>query len=1211
MKKKFASILLTWGIVAAVAISATELTGNLGNTTEEESKEAVAVAIPDENGLKTQSVSTAENVTDDTADGTADDTTDESEDVISDSSEEYLEAFEVNEIINGDDTISIDVENYDVDANVDHYDEETLAIVEDLQNAVTTSEEYEKYEDEDWSDYIAVKSARAEESGKSVDIEDLIAEDEAEAASAALQNADTHTSTTSGISLVTASTDNPGIISPVSAVSIVNTVGGEGLTHESQFATSKKIYGIDVSKWDKEINWTKVKNAGVSFVIIRAGNRYSNTGKLDKDPYFDTYMQGAHAVGLKIGVYFFSQDITTTEAKASANFVIDLIDDYSSYISYPVFYDMELIDGGRLDKANLTKSQRTKIWCAFCDTVASAGYTPGVYASYYSYYDHDSNAIDSSHVSTSTFEEKGYYIWLARYNTRTYSSRPYSMWQYSSTGKVSGISTDVDLDVAYVQTKPAKVSTVTETAATTTSMTIGWNKVTYADGYYCALYTSDGTKVFGKSVSTNSITITQLTDGTALSAGKGYTFKVKAYFSGENTTTGSKVYGSYSTGVTVRTLPNTVSNFTVTENSESANGATITWSKSSGATGYYISYKAEGGSYAKLASVTGTSYTIKEFSPKTKYYVRIKPYVTVTGKNIYSSYTTAISFCTKPATVSGITQASTTTNSITINWKAQSGILGYQVYLYDASGTRLTGPITIEDPTVSTYTYSGLTAGTAYSCRVRAYYTNADGQMMYGSVGKISIKTRPGQVTGLKRSKSTYDSTTLTWTKVSGADGYRIYRYDTSTKSWKYLATTTKNSYTNSKLTSAKKYTYRVRAYVLTNSIYGFGSYSSSYESATTATKPKTVTVKANAATSVTLNWSKVSGVSGYRILIYNTSGKLLGQKTTTATTYKVSGLTAGKTYQFYVQPYMKTSSTTVYGAKSKVLSMTTKPAKVTNVTASATSTSSITLSWDKMTGATGYYIYRYSASTGKSTRIGSTKSTSYKISGLSKGKTYRYRVVAYRKYSGTIYKGSASDVFVVSTRTAKATGLTATSVTKNSITLAWSKVTSAKGYRLYCYDASGNLVERKDVKTTSYTFSGLDAGSYTFKVRAYRQPATYRTYAAMSSAYVACTKPAKVDGIGIISEAIKEDGSVTTKISWDAVENATGYRIYSYNPSTGKYTLLGTTTSCKYNIKGQEEGRTAYICVRAYTTAGGKNYYGSMSSQFIYEAGMTITAVG
>ncbi len=1196
MKKKFASILLAWGIVAAVGITATELTGNLGNTSKEESEEVVAVATPSEDELKAQSTSSAKK------------TADESADVISDSSEEYLEAFEVNEIINGDDTISIDVENYDVDANEDQYDEETLAIVEDLQNAVTTSEEYAEHEDEDWNDYIAAKSARAEESGKSVNVEDLIAADEAEA-SAQAQSAETRTSTASGISLVAANAENPGIISPVS--SIVNTVGGSGLTHESQFNTSKKVYGIDVSKWDGTINWTKVKKAGVSFVIIRVGNRWSSSGTLAEDPYFDTYMQGAHDVGLKIGVYYFSQDITTSEAKAAANFVLNLIDEYSSYISYPVFYDMETVENGRLDNANLSKSKRTKIWCAFCDTVAAAGYTPGVYASYYSYYDHDSNAKDSSYISTSTFEDAGYYIWLARYNTRTYSSRPYSMWQYSSTGKVSGISTDVDLDVAYVQTKPAKVSTVTETAAKTTSMTIGWDKVTYADGYYCALYDSEGTKVFGKSASTNAITITKLTDGTALSAGKGYTFKVKAYFSGGNTTTGSKVYGSYSTGVTVRTLPEAVSNFAMKENSETAKGATITWSKSSGATAYYVAYKEEGGSYAKLARVTGTSYSITEFSPNKKYYVRIKPYITVTGNNFYSSYTTPISFCTKPATVSGLTQTSTTTSQITINWTAQSDVLGYQVYLYDADGTRVLGPVAIEDPTVSTYTYTGLNAGTKYSCRVRAYYTNADAETMYGSVGKITIKTRPAQVTGLKRSSSTASSTKLTWTKVSGADGYRIYRYNTSTKSWKYLATITTNSYTDSKLSAGKKYTYRVRAFVNSNSVYGFGSYSSSYQSATAAAKPKTVKVKANAATSVTLNWSKVSGATGYRILIYNTSGTLLGKRATTSTTYKVSSLTSGKTYKFRVQPYVKTSSTTVYGSSSSTVAMTTKPAKVTNLTASATSTKTITLSWDKMRGASGYYIYRYSVSAGKSTRIGSTTSTTYKVSGLSTGTTYRYRVVAYRKYSGTIYKGSASDIFVVSTRTGKATGLNTSAVTADSITLEWKKVSKASGYRLYCYNAAGELVERKDVKGTSYTFGELDQEIYTFKVRAYRQPGQFRTYAAMSSIYTASTKPAKTEGLGILSEYLNDDGTVTTKMGWDAVENVTGYRIYSYQPSTGKYTFLGKTTSCKFNVKGLEEGSTQYICVRAYRTAGERDFYGAMSAKFIFTAGMTITAVG
>ena len=195
------------------------------------------------------------------------------------------------------------------------------------------------------------------------------------------------------------------------------------------------VLGIDVSKWNGTIDWNAVKSSGISFVIIRCGYRGSSTGVLVQDPKFESYINGASKAGLKVGLYFFSQAINEKEAVEEASMAIALAKDYK--ISYPIFIDTEWTSGGRAN--GISKETRTAVCKAFCETVKSAGYTPGIYAckSWYQ---------DSLNVSSLN----GYKIWLAQYASQpTYSSR-YDMWQYSDKGKVNGISTNVDMNISYL-----------------------------------------------------------------------------------------------------------------------------------------------------------------------------------------------------------------------------------------------------------------------------------------------------------------------------------------------------------------------------------------------------------------------------------------------------------------------------------------------------------------------------------------------------------------------------------------------------------------------------------------------------------------------------------------------------------------------------------------------------------------------------------------
>ena len=204
---------------------------------------------------------------------------------------------------------------------------------------------------------------------------------------------------------------------------------------DGSLVTGSGTLGIDVSKWNGNIDWDAVKKSGVSYVIIRCGYRGSSQGALIKDSKFETNIKGAINAGLKVGVYFFSQAIDKNEAVEEASMVLDCIKNYK--ISYPIFLDVEP-SGGRAD--SISTAARTEICKTFCETIQSYGYTAGIYA--------NKNWF-SEKINTNELSGK-YKIWLAQYAAEpTYTGR-YDMWQYKSTGKINGISGDVDMNLSYL-----------------------------------------------------------------------------------------------------------------------------------------------------------------------------------------------------------------------------------------------------------------------------------------------------------------------------------------------------------------------------------------------------------------------------------------------------------------------------------------------------------------------------------------------------------------------------------------------------------------------------------------------------------------------------------------------------------------------------------------------------------------------------------------
>jgi len=199
------------------------------------------------------------------------------------------------------------------------------------------------------------------------------------------------------------------------------------------------LKGIDVSHYQGDIDWKKVKATGVQFAIIRAGyGKYA----YQEDPCFEDNIEGAYNAGIPVGVYWYSYADTAAEARQEAEACLTVINPYKDMITLPVFFDQEY-EPAILAAGN---SIRTECCVAFIKAIEAAGYKAGLYGSQ----DWLDNKIDDSQIpETAT-------VWVAQYSYKcTYTGR-YTIWQYTSAGKVDGISGRVDLNQADESLMPVK-----------------------------------------------------------------------------------------------------------------------------------------------------------------------------------------------------------------------------------------------------------------------------------------------------------------------------------------------------------------------------------------------------------------------------------------------------------------------------------------------------------------------------------------------------------------------------------------------------------------------------------------------------------------------------------------------------------------------------------------------------------------------------------
>jgi fibronectin type 3 domain-containing protein len=279
---------------------------------------------------------------------------------------------------------------------------------------------------------------------------------------------------------------------------------------------------------------------------------------------------------------------------------------------------------------------------------------------------------------------------------------------------------------------------------------------------------------------------------------------------------------------------------------------------------------------------------------------------------------------------------------------------------------------------------------------------------------KIGMLTVKPLAPAMKTATPASGSVTVNWNAVAGANGYKVYSYNPTTKAYTEIAGTAGTSYTQTGRAANTTYAYAVRSY---QTVGGTPIYSD-YSSVVSAKTPlsfigipsgfKAVSASYN---SIKLTWSAVSGATNYVVYRATAKGGPYTQLTSAATSsgYTNTGLKSGTTYYYKIKAYVKINGTTVYGKETAVVSARPIPSAPGAMKAVKASSTSIKLTWGAVSGATKYEVYRATASGGKYTLVNTTTGKSFTNKSLSKGKTYYYKVCATRMEGKTKVTGAYS----------------------------------------------------------------------------------------------------------------------------------------------------------------------------------------------------------
>ncbi|MBR7060152.1 MAG: fibronectin type III domain-containing protein [Eubacterium sp.] len=570
------------------------------------------------------------------------------------------------------------------------------------------------------------------------------------------------------------------------------------LTHNSRFDNSDIVNGIDISSWQGDVDFKKVKKTDTKIIILRVGVRgWASEGPLKKDERFDEYIKDALSNGFEVGVYFYSQAKTEAEAKEEAKFVLKHIKGYK--FSLPVYFDYEFAgtQKGRLEKAwkdgSLNRTKMTKNAIAFCETIENAGYRAGIYAC---------RSFLNSNLDRTQFEEK-YPVWVAEYNPKTSYAGEYQIWQYAGgdpdgsngSGKVSGISGYVDSNYIYYDKLTPLLSKgfdiedikkqeyTGEPVSPAFKVYYGKKELVKGEDYYVSL--EDNVKIGSARVTVTGIN------------------KFKDY---------NKCTKTFSI------VPPEITDVKLEE--RKTNSLEVSWDKSDCAKKYYVQVHRKDG-WVKVGTTSETNIEIPDLNSASNYRIRVRAYKKVDDVNYYGIYSDEFETATKPAKPTELKTTSVTPTSFTLKWKKQSNASYYEVYQYNYSDKKYELFKTVNGGKNNYLNVDSLAENKKYTFRVKAYKKSKDGKLLKSAKSdKFYAYTslRAPKISSAKSGASKRIS--VNWKKVSGASGYQVMWSTTSNFSSNYKSVYVSGKSLSTVLTTAqsnKTYYVKVRAFKTRN----------------------------------------------------------------------------------------------------------------------------------------------------------------------------------------------------------------------------------------------------------------------------------------------------------------------------------------------------------------------------------------------------------
>lgn len=538
----------------------------------------------------------------------------------------------------------------------------------------------------------------------------------------------------------------------------------------------------------------------------------------------------------------------------------------------------------------------------------------------------------------------------------------------------------------------------------------------------------------------------------------------------------------------------------VTVSSLSYTSLNVAWDPVFGAKGYVISRATSStGTYTPIAEVVDTDHFVDTGLTFNKYYYyKVKAYALVDGVKVFGADSVVQSAKPSLPAVSGPSVVSSGYNANTISWSSVLGATGYQVYYSKGTSTSYVWLKTLSG---TSFLHTGLTTATTYNYKIRAYRLVGT-TAIYGPYSSIvSTSPLPGTPLNLNVVSGGFSSLKATWTAVSGANGYELSIATTADGTYTVLPLVTSASATLNGLLINQTYYVRVRAYRMVGTTRVFGAYSA-VDSAKPVPIAPTLTVTSTDFDALRISWPVVSGTTAYELYILRPGSSTYELLTsTTGTSATVDDLLTGQLYSFKAVAYSQVGDERVYGPESSVVAARPVPQAVTGWKVDMPGVSTMTLSWNAVSGATGYDITRSTTSTGTYSLIASVEgANAYINTGLTFYRYYYYKIRPYTTVNGTKVYGPLSAVIYA--RTIPSTPqVTVTNPDSKTNIISWAPISGAQGYVVYvAKGTSTTYTVLKTVTTTSVTHTGVALNSsYKYQVRAYRVYGTTRIYSAYS----------------------------------------------------------------------------------------------------------------